>query len=324
MKSLQTSIVVLLLLCASVVGAAGQQDVVGQAVTITLANGSTVSGTVTKREDGKVSLTADLIGEIVIEEKDIAGFGPAPTAAPPQTVPSQAVSPTVTWTRTGTVGYTFVSGIALGVGNTNGANLAVSVERASPTQTVGVTGAYTYQRTLPNNAAANNGVVTLAYNRPFSKSLTFVSQTMFAKDRVQQVDYRFTTLNGVGFVPLRTRKVSLTLVPGVGVMATDYNVTGLVAQLLANLQKNAVGYGFYDHLAVSLMPTLTFNQTFLHFRSFTRSSVHLSQAQFSLIGLVSPKVGISIALLSNYDSQLPEPYIKKRNTTLTTGLQFKF
>lgn len=314
----------LLLLCTPVVGAAGQQDVVGQAVTITLANGSKVSGTVTKREGGKVSLKADLIGEIVIEEKDIAGFGPAPTAAPAQTAQAQAVSPMVKWTRTGTVGYTFVAGPAMGIGNTHGGNLAVSVERASPTQTVGVTGSYTYQRTAPNNAAANNGGVSLAYNRPFSKALTFVSQTMYAKDKVQQVDYRFTTLNGVGFIPLKTNKVSLTLVPGVGVMATDYTATGLVALLLQDLEKSAVGYGFYDHLAVSLMPTLTFDQTALHFRSFTKSSVHLSQAQFSLIGLVSPKIGISIALLTNYDSQLPDPYIKKRNTTLTTGMQFKF
>jgi hypothetical protein len=319
-----TSITVLLLLCTPAVGAAGQQDVVGQEVTLTLTNGSKVSGTVTKREDGKVSLKADLIGEIVIEEKDVAGFGPGPTAAPTQTAPAQAVSPTVKWTRTGTVGYTFVSGAAIGIGNTNGANLAASVERAAPTQTVGVTALYTYQRTLPNVAAANSGLVTLSYNRPFTKSLTFVSQSIYATDKVQRVNYRFTTLNGVGFVPLKTKKVSLTLVPGIGVMATDYDVTGVVALLLANLEKNAVGYGAYDHLAISLMPTLTFDQTFLHFHSFSNSSVHLSQAAFSLIGLVSPKIGISISLLSNYDSQLPEPYINRRNTTVTTGLQFKF
>ena len=88
MKQLVTSALLVAALCVPVSALARQQDFVGQAVTITLANGSKVSGTVTKHEGGKVSLKADLIGEIVIEEKDIAGVGPAPTSAPPAAAPS--------------------------------------------------------------------------------------------------------------------------------------------------------------------------------------------------------------------------------------------
>jgi hypothetical protein len=180
---------------------------------------------------------------------------------------------------------------------------------------------------LPRTATSNNGGAALAYNRPFTKSLVFVSQTSYAKDVVQEVNYRFVTLDGVGFVPILKKKISLTLVPGLGAFDTDYEFTGVLvplAALFANVERRAVGYGVYDHLTVAIMPTLVFNQTLMHFRSFQNSSVYLLQSQFSLVGYVAPKVGISISVVSNYDSQLPEPYIAKQNTTLTTGLQFKF
>ena len=63
MKQLVTSALLVAALCVPVSALARQQDFVGQAVTITLANGSKVSGTVTKHEGGKVSLKADLIGD---------------------------------------------------------------------------------------------------------------------------------------------------------------------------------------------------------------------------------------------------------------------
>jgi hypothetical protein len=69
---------------------------------------------------------------------------------------------------------------------------------------------------------------------------------------------------------------------------------------------------------------LSINQTFLHVHSFTTKSHYFSQSMVSLVGLVSPNVGLSIVFLSNYDSQLPEPFIKKQTNTLTSGVQFKF
>ena len=72
------------------------------------------------------------------------------------------------------------------------------------------------------------------------------------------------------------------------------------------------------------MPTLSINQTFLHVHSFTTKSHYFSQSMVSLVGLVSPHIGLSIVFLNNYDSELPEPYIKKSTKTLTSGVQFKF
>lgn len=325
---MKTSLVgaIVLVLCVPVLGLAQQTDVVGQAVTITLSNGSKITGTVTRREGGKVSLKADLIGEVVIEEKDIAAFGPAATQTPTQTTPSQAVAPAVRWTTTGTIGYTYISGIApvLNVGDTHGSSVSVFTERASPKDAVSVTGAYTYQRTKPAAAAANNGSLTLAYNRPFKKVYTFITRTQYAVDEVQRINRRITNLNGVGFIPIFNKRLSLSLVPGVGFTATDYEVNALLAPLFANVKNNAVGYGFFDYLKINLMPTLSINQTFLHVHSFTTKSQYVSQSMVSLVGMVSPKVGLSITFSSNYDSQLPEPYIKKLTHTLTSGVQFKF
>ena len=90
------------------------------------------------------------------------------------------------------------------------------------------------------------------------------------------------------------------------------------------LAKRRLPGGVFDYFEYKIMPTLTFSQSFLHLRSFSTSSQYVSQLNLSLVGLISPKVGISINYANNYDSQMPEPYIKKSTSTLTSGLQFKF
>jgi hypothetical protein len=303
------------------------QDVVGQAVTITLSNGSKLSGTVTARDGGKVTLKADLVGDVVIEEKDIAAFGPAAAATPTQAVPSQGTSPTVRWTTTGTLGYTFVSGAApvLGVGDTHGVNLSMFTERAGPKDAVSLTGVYAYQRTHPAPAAAKNGSLTLAYNHTLTERLTVLTRSTYAQDAVQKINHRFMNLDGIGIMVASTAKVKFSIVPGVGFTTTRYDISDpTLGALFANVKNDAVGYGFFDYLQVNVLPALQLQQTFMHLHSFTTVSQHVSQSMVSLVGMVSPKVGLSIALVSNHDSQLPEPYIKRLTNTLTSGVQFKF
>lgn len=326
MKQLLTTALLAAALCVPVSALARQQDFVGQAVTITLANGSKISGTVTKHEGGKVSLKADLIGEIVIEEKDIAGVGPAATAAPAQAVPAAATAPKVTWTTTGTAGYTFVSGASpmLGVGDTHGVNISMFTERASSADAVSLSGTFTYQRTQPAPAAAKNGGATFAWNHTLNKQLTFISRTTYNKDSVQAIDRRFTNLDGLGIMLVQNKNVTLSVVSGLGFTTTKYTVNPTLAPLFANVKNNAFGYGVFNYLQIRILPTLALSETFLHLRSFETSSQYVSQAQVSLVGLISPRVGISITFSNNYDSQMPEPYIKKSTSTLTSGLQFKF
>lgn len=326
MKRLIAIVFLATALCVPVSALARQQSFVGQAVTVTLSNGTKVSGTVTKHEGGKVSLKADLIGEIVIEEKDIAAVGPAPAAAPTATAPSGTPTPTVTWTTTGTAGYSFISGAApiLGVGDTHGVNLSLFTERASEKDAVSLTGTFTFQRTRPAPAAAKNGGVTFAWNHTFNKRFTFITRTTYNEDSVKSIDRRITNLNGLGVVLVQTPKVTFSVVPGIGFTTTNYTITPALARFFANVKNDALGYGVFDYFGFKIMPTLQFSQTFLHVRSFSNSSQHVSQTNLSLVGMISPKVGISINFSNNYDSQMPEPLIKKSTSTLTSGLQFKF
>jgi len=327
MKKLLTTFVVLGSLCLPVLSAAAQQDMVGQAVTVTLANGSKISGTVTKHAAGKVTLKADLIGEVVIEEKDIAGVGPAAVSAPVSTTPSQAMTPTAQWTTTGTAGYSFVSGAAplLNVGNTHGVNLTMTTERTSATDSVSLSGTYNYQRTLPSPAGQNALSFVLGYNHQFNDRLALITRTTYGTDKVQRVDHRFVNLDGLGIVVAQTPKVTFSVAPGVGFTTTKYEQTDpILAALFANVKTDAVGYGVFDFLKVDFMPTLTFTQSFLHLRSFSTSSQHVSEAHLSLVGMVSQNVGLSLAYTFNYDSQLPEPYLKKATNSFTSGIQFKF
>jgi hypothetical protein len=321
------AIALLILLSPGALLRAAQQEVVGQAVTITLTNGSKITGTVTRREGGKVTLKADLIGEIVIDEKDIAGFGPAATPAPAPTVPAEATTSKVTWTNTATLGYTYISGTAplLGVGVTNGVNLAGYTERTTQKDAVALIGNYVYQRTEPAGTAANNGSLTLAYNRPLNQRYTLLSRSTYLTNTIERINYRFTNLDGVGFLPVETKKVKLTIAPGVGFTTISRNESNpILAALFANVKNDALGYGVFDSLVVTFMPTLTLNQTFAHLHSVQDSGQYVSQFQCSLVGLVSPRVGLSITFSSNYDSQLPEPYISKVTNTLTSGIQLKF
>jgi hypothetical protein len=308
-------------------GPARAQDIPpGTNLTITLKDGEKVIGTLTKREAGKVYLKADKLGDVVIDETEIASAVPTGPAAPPAAAPAQATAPAVKWTTNATFGYTFVSGAAplLGVGDTHGVSISGFTERAGPKNAVAIIGAYTYQRTKPIAAAANNGSLTLAYNQPLSPRFTFLSRTTVATDDVQKINSRIFNVDGIGFLPLATKKVKLSIAPGLGFTDTNRDKTGQLAAIFANVKDSAFGYGVYENLIVTFLPTLMLNQNILHLHSFKNTDQYLTTQQISLVGMVSPKVGLSITFNSTYDSQMPEPYFKKWTNQLVSGIQLKF
>ena len=170
-------------------------------------------------------------------------------------------------------------------------NVTGFTERALPKNAVSLTGTYTYQRRFPAPAGANAGSLTLAYNRPLNKTYTFLTRNSYATDAVQRIDFRFTNLNGIGFIPLQTKEVHFSLVPGAGFTTSRYDISSPeLAVLFAGVKNDAVGYGVFDYLTITFLPTLTFSQTFLHCtRPQTRASTRLDLARPGGYGLAEDR-----------------------------------
>jgi len=310
--------------------AAAQGDTPAR-VTLVLTDGSHLVGTVTKQEGDKVYFKSDLLGDLVLEKKDIASVGAAqvPTTAAAGTSATE-VNPTATkealaqWAGTLNASYAFVSGMApaLNVGNSNSVQLSGFLQRATKKDAIAVIGSYTLQKTDPSPDTANDFQTTVAYNRPLNHTFSFVSRNTVDINKVLQYKYSFTSLDGVAFLPLATKKVKLSVAPGIAYTHTEFEDTGAFAAILRSINFNGMGLGAYQTLIVQFNPAMSLIQSQIYI--YTPSSGrNQDSGSIKLLGMVSPKVGLSIGFDYQYDSILPAPVINFYRT-FTSGIQFKF
>jgi len=301
----------LLVVCPLPRGAAAQQPEV-----IRLIGGSALVGRVTSTGGGKISMSVDGVGDVVIDSAAVASRSPVP--APP--------SPPSPWSGTVTASMTHISTIAPGIaGSTLGAQVTLGVARAGARGGVTLDGNLSYWRREPDSADVNQWGLTLGGRRMLTPRVVLMGRSQFEVNHVQFLEYRSTTIAGLGYFLVKSDRVSLLLAPGLGYGKNEQTEYGRVLSFAAGIPAGVEGpiTGVHDMLSLQLTPMLGFQQDMHYFWSLRKNTPY-RQAEFNakLLGMMTERLGLSIAFRQQYDSSMPPP-VKRNLRSLVTGVQVK-
>ncbi len=142
---------------------------------------------------------------------------------------------------------------------------------------------------------------------------------------MQYLEYRSTSLAGLGYLFVKSARVSLLFAPGLGYGKSEQTEQGRVLSFAAGVPPSVEGLiaGAHDMVTVQLTPMLGFQQDMHYFWSL-RKDVPYRQAEFNakLLGMMSAHVGLSIAFREQYDSSMPPP-VERALRSLISGVQVK-
>ena len=152
-----------------------------------------------------------------------------------------------------------------------------------------------------------------------------LGRSQFDVNHVQYLEYRSTTIAGLGYFVVKSPRVSLLLAPGLGYGKSAQTAYGRVLSFAAGIPASVEGpiTGVHDMLTVQLTPMLSFQQDMHYFWSL-RASTPYRQAEFNakLLGMVTTHFGLSVAFKEQYDSSMPPP-VNRTLRSLISGVQLK-
>ena len=314
MRPLRILPAVVLLLCPHHAGA--QTPAPAPLEVIRLVGGSGLVGRVTSTGAGKIHMHVDGVGDVVIDSAAVASRSPVP---PPPAPPSP-------WSGTMTGSMTHISTIAPGLaGSTLGAQVTLGVARAGARGALTLDGNLSYWRREPDSAAANQWGLSLGGRRMLTPRWVLLGRSQFDVNHVQYLQYRSTTIAGVGYFVVKSPRVSLLVAPGLSYGKSEQTAYGRVLSFAAGIPAGVQGpiTGVHDMLNVPLTPMLGFQQDMHYFWSL-RASTPYRQAEFNakLLGMVTTHFGLSIAFRQQYDSSMPPP-VNRTLRSLMSGVQVK-
>jgi hypothetical protein len=270
---------------------------------------------VTSTAGGKIHVFVEGIGEVVVDSGAVTSRLPVPAPPPPP-------SP---WSGTVTGSVTYVSTVVPGVaGATFGTQMTLGVVRASPAGSITLDGTLNYWRVDPDAPAVNQWGVTLGGNRLLTSRWVLMGRSRLEANRVQYVQYRSTTIAGLGYFVVKSNRVSLLFAPGVGYGANEQTDVGRVLSFAAGIPPGVDGLitGMHDKYSLQLTPLLTFQQDMHYFWGLSEVPFRQAELNAQLVGMVTPHLGLSIAFKDQYDSRMPPP-VNRTLHSLVSGLQWK-
>jgi len=283
---------------------------------IRLVGGSAFVGRVMATGQGKIHMFVDGVGDVVIDSAAVASRSPVP---PPPPAPSP-------WSGAMTASMTNISTIAPGIaGSTLGAQVALGLARSGARGTITLDGNLSYWRREPDSADVDLWGLTLGGRRMLTGRWVLLGRSRFDVNHVQFLQYRSTTIAGLGYLIVKSDRVSLLLAPGLGYGRSEQTAYGRVLSFAAGIPASVEGpiTGVHDMLTVQLTPMLSFQQDMHYFWSL-RASTPYRQAEFNahLLGMMTTHFGLSIAFKDQYDSSMPPP-VNRTLRTLISGVQVK-
>jgi hypothetical protein len=283
---------------------------------VRLVGGSSLVGRVTATGDGKVHMFVEGLGDVVIDSAAVASRSPAPTAPPPP-------SP---WSLTLTPSVTLVSTVVPDVsGSTFGGQMKLEVTRTGVHGSFTFAGDVSYLRVDPDPAAVNQWELAIGGRRLLTPRWVLLGRTGVEVNHVQYLQYRSTTLAGLGYFVVQSDRASLLLAPGLGYGKSEQTAEGRVLSFIAGVPPSVEGLmtGVHDVLTLQLAPMLSFKQDMHYFWGLSTDTPY-QQAEFNaqLLGMVTTHLGLSIAFRGQYDSSMPPP-VKRALWTLTSGVELK-
>jgi hypothetical protein len=282
---------------------------------IRLVGGSALVGRVTATGGGKIHMYMDGVGDVLIDSAAVVSRSPVP---PPAAAPSP-------WSGTVTGSMTHISTVAPGIkGSTLGAQVTLGVARSGARGTLGLEGTLSYWRVEPSTADVEDWGLALGGRRILAPRWVLLARTKFDVNRVQFLQYRTTTLAGVGYLIAKSDRVSLLFAPGLGYGKSEQTAEGRALSFAAGIPPSVEGLitGVHDILTVQLTPTLSFQQDMHYFWSLRRTPYRQADFNAKLLGMISTHVGLSIAFKQQYDSSMPPP-VNRNLRSLISGVQVK-
>jgi putative salt-induced outer membrane protein YdiY len=297
-------------------GAAAQIPSPAPLEVIRLVGGSSVVGRVTATGDGKIHMHVDGLGDVVIDSASVTSR--SPVAPPPRPPPP--------WSGTGTISVTHISTVVPGVaGSTLGAQIALGTARKSARGELSLDGNMSYFRVDPATAAVNQWGLTFGARRILAPRWVLLGRTTYDVNRVQYLQYRSTTISGLGYFVVKSDRASLLLAPGVGYGKSEQTSLGRVLSFAAGIPPSVEGpiTGAYDAMNLQLTPMLSVQQDLHYFWSLGRTPSRQAQLNARLVGMMTTHVGLSIAFKGQYDTSMP-PSVNRTLWSLMSGVQLKF
>lgn len=303
-------------LCRCGESAAAEDPPPSPVETVRLTNGSVLVGRVTSTSEGRLHLLVEGVGEVVV---DSAAIAPATTH---MTMPG-AASP---WSGALSVGILYVSEIAPGI---VGANVEVEINsriaRVFRRGTVTLDGTLGYSRVEPVAATIDRWGLILGSRHDLPGRFLLLATTRYEVNRVQYLQYRSTTLGGIGYSFLKYPKLSLIVAPGVGYSKSEQTPYGRILSF-GNRQPPSVegmAWGAHDMLMAQLTPTLMLQQDLIWLSAWGDSRFRQMQLDVRLTGAVTNHLKMLIVFSQQYDSSMPAP-VKRTVRSLNSGIQFAF
>ena len=310
-------------LCCAVAGtpAARAQGTTpsGPIVSLKLADGSIVVGRVVKQDDAVVTLDTELFGVLSIPRDKITqllsgGSTPAPAAN------------AVHWTRTATVRGMYSSAVVPGyMGETKGLQVEAKIVRRSATASETFHATSSYQKTSPSPASVDESSAELLLTRALRGPFHLLSESELDRNRLQEIDYRFTEHVGIGWNPIATKNSWLLLAPGIAYTREHAPDSSRIRNVAGGAfeDANGLGMGMYEAVAFTVVDGLALNQDVLMIHGFDGTPRLQYTGSVNVIGMVNKRFGLSIGYNRRYDSTLPTP-IKRALDELTSGIQINF
>lgn len=151
----------------------------------------------------------------------------------------------------------------------------------------------------------------------FSKYGVFMERSLYLRDAVHDLTYRFEQLAGVGIQrSARAGRVKYALVPGISVLKED--------SFLADALERGwqAGAGFYQQLSVQVDPRWGVQDTFSYRRTF-KYAEHSIETAASLTGKINRVMGLQVEYQYVREDLVP-PGVNPNQQILTLGLQVSF
>jgi putative salt-induced outer membrane protein YdiY len=313
MRPSQLLPVFMLLVCAN--RTAAQTPSPAPLEVIKLVGGSSLVGRVTAARDGKIHLDVDGLGEVVIDSAAVATRSPVP---PPPPAPSP-------WSGTLTGSMTHISTIAPGIaGSTLGAQVTLGIARATARGGLTLDGNLSYWRREPDSADVDQWGLTLGGRRMLAPRVVLMGRSQFEVNRVQFLQYRSTTIAGLGYVLVKSDRVTLLVAPGLGYGRNEQTAYGRVLSFAAGIPAGVEGpiTGVHDMLSLQLTPMLGFQQDMHYFWSLSDTPFRQAEFNAKLLGMMTTHFGLSITFRQQYDTSMP-PQVNRTLRSLISGVQLK-
>jgi len=313
---------------------------------IRLKNGSALTGTVTKKEAGKIYFSDSILGELVLSEADVtvskSGSSVAPTAsevAPEAATATagaaisaaasagsanfqgQAKDPNKpVWTRSFSVGGNYNSAIFEQGQLTNAPRGLTGAALKLPGRTYAVQGALSLMRSTQNDAHSLDFTQTISDSEPNGKVADNFSSVFAWNHKLTERTY---TVSRTSYSIDNVKYIDYSAIQlfgyGYKVTNTQQAKFDVIPGLLLMREKKGtkyddqtiVGAGFAESFLYYFNAYASFEQKMLYRRSIKDSDLYVYDAYVGFKGMLSANLGLTVGVSYVYDNTLgplPAPY----------------